>query len=138
MTVPEPNRRPGAAPNPDGTPGATDGRRSRPVAEFIALPRPPRRPLPDRDAPPETWRHHNCTASHRTANRFMRCAIPGAAWVLGEGEWALIAWCRTPTVTLWDTLEEAEQSRAWLDRWACGGACVRNHDIVRLQIGGRS
>jgi hypothetical protein len=31
MTVPEPNRRPGAALNPDGTPGATDGRRSRAV-----------------------------------------------------------------------------------------------------------
>jgi hypothetical protein len=113
----------------------TTPRRSRPVAEFIALPRPPRQPLPDR-GPPKTWRRHNCEAAHRTANKFMRCAIPHAAWVVGEGEWALIAWCRTPTVTLWDTLEEAEQSRAWIDRYGCGGGCSHDHPIVRVQIGG--
>ena len=38
----------------------------------------------------KTYRRHGCDRRHRTAATFMRCAIPNAEWIDGEGEWALI------------------------------------------------
>lgn len=64
----------------------------------------------------------------------MRCAIPRAAWVHGEGEYASIAWCDEPTVLLFATLAEAEQARAWIDQYACGSRCVHRHDVVRVEV----
>jgi hypothetical protein len=62
----------------------------------------------------------------------MKCAIPKAAWVAGRGEYALIAWCRVPTVTLWDDLADAEHQKAVIDQTGCGGLCSRRHEIVRV------
>jgi hypothetical protein len=82
----------------------------------------------------KTYRRHNCTARHRTTRTFMACAIPRAAWVMGEGEYASIAWCHTPTVILWDTLAEAESAKAMIDSTGCGGRCYRRHEIVRVVV----
>jgi len=78
----------------------------------------------------KTYRRHGCDRRHRTAATFMRCAIPNAEWIDGEGEWALIAWCRVPTVTLWPDQTSAQDA---LDRLGpCGGFCHRRHEVVHV------
>lgn len=83
----------------------------------------------------KTYRRHNCERQHRTFNVLARCMVPRAAWVDGEGEFALIAWCRVPTVSLWTDLADAESSKQMIDRMACGGFCRGRHEIVRLAGG---
>ena len=51
----------------------------------------------------KVYRRHNCTAAHRSARTFMKCAIPKAAWIVGRGDYASIAWCDVPTVELYAT-----------------------------------
>jgi len=55
-----------------------------------------------------------------------------AAWIHGDGQFALLAWCRVLTVTLWSTMAEAEENKRFIDTMACGGGCTRNHEIVDL------
>lgn len=81
------------------------------------------------------YRQHRCTRRHRTVNAFMRCAIRRAVWVDGEGPYALIAWCRVPSVTLWPEYVDAVESKRSIDRYACGGMCVGRHEIVRVDLG---
>lgn len=76
------------------------------------------------------YRRHRCDRRHRTPATFMRCALPGAAWIDGEGEWALIAWCRAPTVTLWPDQASALDALGRLG--ACGGFCQRRHEVVHV------
>jgi hypothetical protein len=66
----------------------------------------------------------------------MQCAIPRAAWVDGDGPYAVIAWCRVPTVTLWRELADAERAKATIDHSACGGLCRGRHDIVYVDLAG--
>ena len=54
-----------------------------------------------------------------------------AEWVVGEGEWATLAWCRVLTVTLWPTFEKAASALATIEG-GCGGYCHQDHEIVRL------
>jgi hypothetical protein len=85
-------------------------------------------------APVQTWRKHRCSREHHTFAAFIRCAIPRAAWVVGEGPFALVAWCRTPSVTLHEDLGSARQAKAGIDATGCGGSCSGNHDIVRIEM----
>lgn len=78
------------------------------------------------------YTRHGCRATHRTYNRFARCAIKSATWVTGEGPYAVIAWCRVPTVTLWITQGEAERAKTFIDATGCGGRCSRQHEVVKL------
>ena len=55
-----------------------------------------------------------------------------AEWIQGDGQFALLAWCRVLTVTLWSTREEAEKQKGFIDEYACGGGCTRQHEIVDL------
>ena len=59
--------------------------------------------------------------------------IRKAAWIGGDGPYALLAWCKTLTVTLHQTMEEAEKSKASIDQIGCGGACSRRHEIVDVR-----
>ena len=76
------------------------------------------------------YRRHNCTARHRTFNRFARCAVGRVEWVDGEGPYAVIAWCQVPTITLWPTQAEAERVCNGLTY--CGHACSGHHEVVQL------
>jgi hypothetical protein len=58
--------------------------------------------------------------------------LPSAAWVSGDGPYALVAWCRVPTVTLWTTRDKAKRVLADLD--ACGQRCHQHHEILRLVL----
>ncbi len=53
-----------------------------------------------------------------------------AAWIHGDGQFALLAWCRVLTVTLWSTMAKAEENKKFIDEMACGVGCTRNHEIV--------
>jgi hypothetical protein len=81
----------------------------------------------------KTYRRHRCNAEHQTRNMFMRCAIPRAVYVSGEGEFALIAWCDgRPSVTLWSDLAARPRRKRAIDGGACGGRCCGHHEIVRV------
>lgn len=82
----------------------------------------------------KAYRRHRCTSMHRTFNKLMRCMLPRAAWVHGEGQFALIAWCRVTTVTLWSTAEEAHKAREFIDGAGCGGRCTGRHEVVKLEF----
>ena len=56
-----------------------------------------------------------------------------AEWIVGNGQFALLAWCRVLTITLWSTREEAEKQKRIIDEFACGGFCNRQHEIVDLE-----
>ena len=56
-----------------------------------------------------------------------------AARIQGDGPYALLAWCRTLTVTLHNSPEEAETSKTNIDQIGCGGACSRKHEIVDVR-----
>lgn len=55
-----------------------------------------------------------------------------AAWIEGNGQYALLAWCRTLTVSLWQNIEEAERQKHQIDQTGCGGRCNGHHEIVDL------
>ncbi|MGD8214044.1 hypothetical protein [Aestuariimicrobium sp. Y1814] len=82
--------------------------------------------------PTKTYRRHRCSSKHRTFNKLVRCMIPTAAWVMGEGHYATIAWCKVPTVTLHQHAADAQQARSQIDSIGCGGRCRGHHDVVLL------
>lgn len=51
----------------------------------------------------------------------------------GYGPWALVTWCRYPVFSLHSTREDAEGSKQFVDRFGCGGQCVKQHDIYDLR-----
>ena len=48
--------------------------------------------------------------------------------------YALVAHCRTPTMTLWATREDALRGKALLDETGCGGDCCRDHVITPMTL----
>jgi hypothetical protein len=58
---------------------------------------------------------------------------PKAEWIEGIGQYALLAWCRVLSITLWDTLEIAERAKKGIDETGCGGECCNKHEIVDLE-----
>lgn len=56
-----------------------------------------------------------------------------AEWIRGDGRFALVADCNYTTVTLHETLERAEEVKAEIDRFGCGGRCIRSHKIMDLK-----
>jgi len=51
----------------------------------------------------------------------------------GEGEFALLD-CDRVKITLWETLEEAEEEKEILDRISCGAFCSRRHAVKRIPM----
>lgn len=86
----------------------------------------------------KVYRNHRCGRKHKSEAAFLRCAFPTLSWVVGDGNYAVIAWCRTPTVTLWLKTDLAQAALTELNALACGGRCVGRHDLVRIEIGGSS
>lgn len=97
----------------------------------------------DRTGPPvKLYRFHNCNRHHRSYRTLAKCVWRRAAWISGDGPYALVAYCGETTVTLWSSAEAArtghEDGGGWcmgkefIDRYKCGHACIRHHIIVRL------
>ena len=81
----------------------------------------------------KTYRRHNCERRHRTLRTLARCMFPKAAWVVGEGPYAVLAWCRVLTVSLHPDLDAARGSLDFIDSYHCGGRCSRRHEVVVLE-----
>jgi len=81
----------------------------------------------------KTYRRHGCERRHRGYRTLARCMWRRAAWVSGEGAFALVARCGVITVSLWPTLAAAEESKRLIDATACGGRCTRQHEIIKLE-----
>ncbi len=83
----------------------------------------------------KVYRNHNCAAKHRTYPAMAACVWPRAAWVTGDGPYALLAHCGTLKVTLWPTGAQAQEHRTRIDRAGCGAHCdPAGHEIVELQL----
>lgn len=82
----------------------------------------------------KTYREHGCGKHHRSVPTFLRCAIPRAAWISGSGEFAVIVWCGTPTVSLYLAREEALDAHRQLDEFGCGAHCTSRHALVWVEV----
>lgn len=78
------------------------------------------------------YRQHNCSRNHRKWETVAKCVWPRAYWIHGDGRFAVLAWCRVLTITLHEFPEPAEESKAFIDRYGCGGRCTGNHQIIEL------
>lgn len=83
---------------------------------------------------PTVWRRHRCNRNHRNVETFLRCAVPRCEWITGHGDFILIAWCSTPTISRWPTLTEALDAKRGIDCGGCGHACHRAHEIIRVDL----
>ena len=83
------------------------------------------------------WRHHKCDSLHHNTATWLKCAIGTrrVLWVTGHGKYATVSWCGgwdEVTVVLYEDLSEALTRLKMLDRTACGGRCIGNHQIVEV------
>jgi hypothetical protein len=58
-----------------------------------------------------------------------------AEWITGRGRFAVLAFCRCITITLWTELEKAKLAKKQIDETACGGMCHGAHMILDLENG---
>lgn len=81
----------------------------------------------------KTYRHHNCTRTHRTWTTLAKCIWPRAIWIHGNGPYASVARCgRGTTVLLAERLEDAQEAKELVDDTGCGGLCQRRHEVIQL------
>ena len=82
-----------------------------------------------------TYSKHYCTRGHKSYSTFARCIWGKRAhWVIGEGPYALLAWCGGLTVSLHDTEDSALSDKAMIDKTGCGGHCNNDHRVLRLEL----
>ena len=77
----------------------------------------------------KTYTQHRCNRHHRTYATWAHCTWPRAAWITGDGPYALLARCDTLTVMLFKEETSAQERMSGLQ---CGHACTGNHEIVRI------
>ena len=75
---------------------------------------------------------HGCGRTHHGYQSLAECRWPEAAFVTGDGPWALIAKCDMVSVALYESREEARRRRKRLDTVGCGRTCDGLHDVVDL------
>jgi len=81
------------------------------------------------DKPPRCPR---CGRQHQKWYRYAECRFK-ALWAAGSGPWASFSDCpRGRTIQLYDTREEAERAKEFIDKWMCGGLCCRAHRVVYI------
>lgn len=82
----------------------------------------------------KVYRQHRCSKTHRKYLAMAKCIWPRAEWISGNGPYALLARCRVLTVTLHQEEDSALRYKAMIDSTGCGGMCVQDHEIVRLEL----
>jgi hypothetical protein len=79
-----------------------------------------------------------CARRHRSWYRVAHCVWPRSIWIAGDPSWrgpcfALESFCPPGlTVTLWESLAEAQESRHQIDTLHCGSRCRGDHVIYQL------
>lgn len=82
----------------------------------------------------KTYRQHRCSAHHRTHRTAARCIFRRAAWILGDGPFAVIAWCNVPTISLHSNPDAARGALETVNATGCGGRCQHRHDLVLIAL----
>ena len=82
----------------------------------------------------KVYRRHYCGRQHRAWHALAVCMFRHAAWISGDGPFAVIGWCGVTTVSLHPDIETAELALETIDATGCGGRCVRRHELVRLDL----
>ncbi|WP_409186711.1 hypothetical protein F9C11_21720 [Amycolatopsis sp. VS8301801F10] len=88
---------------------------------------------------PKIYRKHNCSAKHRTWRTLAACMWPQAAWISGEGQYATVSRCsesavrQVVSVALHDDLAKAKEALDLINATACGGRCVKDHELIKLE-----
>lgn len=75
---------------------------------------------------------HGCARTHHGYQSLAECTWPDAAYVVGDGPYALVAHCQMLTVALYETLAEARRRIRRLDADRCAKTCVGDHELVAL------
>lgn len=66
---------------------------------------------------------------YRRAKKLWRRAV----WIIGDGPFALLAHCRDLSISLHETLENAQSDLKAIDEGQCGGRCYGDHEIVDMR-----
>ena len=82
------------------------------------------------------WQNCRCTrATHASSRAFVKCKLgPRLAWCVGAGDYALIAWCGSPTITLWPEPTQARDAEHLLHLKGCRTDCRRAHEVVHINL----
>jgi hypothetical protein len=75
---------------------------------------------------------HHCGRTHRGFQSLAECIWPTAAYVIGDGPYALIAHCDMLSVALYATAAEAGEARRRLTAVGCGRTCEGQHQLAVL------
>lgn len=75
---------------------------------------------------------HGCGRTHRGYQSLAECTWPDAAYVIGDGPFALLARCDLFTVSLYETDAEARRRKQVFDDRGCGKACEGHHEVAPL------
>lgn len=83
---------------------------------------------------PKIYRQHRCDRKHRKYNAMAKCIWPRAEWIVGEGPFASVAYCRVTTVELFADEDRAAAAKRMIDSTGCGGMCSKRHEIIELAL----
>lgn len=75
---------------------------------------------------------HRCGRTHRGHQSLAECNWPDAAYVIGDGPYAVLARCDLFTVALYETSDEARRRKRALDANGCGKTCEGRHELTGL------
>ena len=75
---------------------------------------------------------HGCGRTHGGHQSLAECTWPDAAYVVGDGPFAVLARCDIFTVTLYETSDEARRRKQALDANGCGKTCEGAHELAGL------
>lgn len=75
---------------------------------------------------------HHCGRTHRGYQSLAECTWPEAAYVVGDGPFALLARCDLFTVSLYESADEARRRTRALDARGCGKTCEGLHELIGL------
>jgi hypothetical protein len=75
---------------------------------------------------------HGCGRTHHCWQSLAECRWPEAAFVTGDGPFALVARCDMVSVALYETAHEAARRWKRMDTVGCGRGCDHRHEVVEL------
>lgn len=80
---------------------------------------------------------HRCGRGHRAWPALAHCVFRDAAWVSGDGPFAVVVWCGVTHVSLHPDEPTAREELKTIGASGCGGRCTRDHELVRLDLDGQ-
>ncbi len=79
---------------------------------------------------------HHCQRQHRAYTAFAHCAFPRAAWISGDGPFAVVVKCGAGSVRLFPDADAARRTLAAIGApGSCSGRCTGDHQLVQLDLG---